>query len=171
MGIVDQITQNPKLGVALILLLRFLVAYQRGLSWTEYRIYHSLKRGIFPVIDSLIPRVNFVNRKGYREDKEFIRTYADDVRGTWRALNEIDGSPHLISSIKRRRTPEGPQYSVAHVVWLHQGKQTEAYLFPSIDGSGTDIYAHAETSVLRGIQHITSTKQIDGDPREIIKEL
>jgi len=169
LDIVGTVTDNPELGVVLVVVLRFLVAYQRGLSWTEYRMVHSLKRGLLPTLDKLIPNYPFITTKGYRDDKEFVLTHDDDVRSTFRALVKTSGSPHLINAIKRRETPEGNQLSAAHVVFMHSdGTQTEAYLFPAVDGMGTDVYVHNETSVTRGIKHLTSTKQVDGDPREIV---
>jgi len=47
--------------------------------------------------------------------------------------------------------------------------QHHAYLFPSEDG-GTDIYAHEEASVRRGLEHLTKPV-VDGDPNGHLRPL
>lgn len=163
------VSDSRELTIALLIIARYIVAYQRGLSWTEYRMVHSLKLALFPILDKLVPSYPFVKDKGYTDDSEFVLTHSDDMRSTWRKLIAAQGSPHLINSVKRRETPEGDQLSKAHIVWMHSdGRQTEAYLFDAIDGKGTDVYAHEETSVLRGLNHLTSTQQVDGDARKVV---
>jgi len=161
---------NDPVALSLITLGLFaLLLIQRRLGWQKYKRIHRAKVRLFPILQRLIPSYLFVSEKGYRDDAEYQDTWNRSVKATWHELTSIGvgGSPHLLSSIKRRETPEGPQYSAAHVVWTHaDGKQTEAYLFENPDGT-TDIYGHMETGVTDPEGHL-SDPQTDGDPREVI---
>lgn len=180
---------NPVVLAGLALVITALTRWQMGLSWTEYRQIHRAKRRLFPVLDRLTPneiparlrripvvgRVlsflfafdSFINTKGYRDDAEYFRTESRPVKAVWKTLVRQGGSPHLISSVKRRETPDGSDLSAAHVVWTHDdGTQTEAYLFDNGDGS-TDIYVHHETAT-SDVQGHLSDPQTDGDPRGVV---
>jgi len=62
--VVTLLQENPELAVGLAVVIRALLAWQRGLSWTEYRTIHALKRGTFPYLDRAVPGNLFVNAKG-----------------------------------------------------------------------------------------------------------
>lgn len=166
---VELMTQYPELAVALSILLRVGLAYQRGLSWYEYRTFHGLRRLLFPLLDARFPIVSFVNRKGGRDDAEYLTTRRATVPATVRQLMEGNGSLHLISSIKRRPDDYGDPLTRAHLVWSHaDGRQTEAYLFQNDDGT-TDVYVHTEESVTNPVGHLTG-KQRDGDLRGVVRD-
>jgi hypothetical protein len=171
MPLPDPLT-DPVVLAVLTLALAGVLRYQRGLSWTEYRAIHRPKARLFPILDRLKPGgfSSFINNKRYRsDDAEYLRTDPRAVKQVWKTLVRKGGSPHLISSVKERETPAGPQLSAAHVVWTHADTtQTEAYLFPNPDGS-TDVYVHHETSVQDPEGHL-SDPQTDGDPRGVVTE-
>lgn len=161
---VDLFRQSPELAVGLALLLRAALAWQRGLSWYEYRTIHGFKRAVFPVLDERLALVSFVNPKGGRDDPEFLRTVDGSVRQTVGDLRREGGTLHLINALKRR--PDGT-LTAAHVVWTHPDQtQTEAYLFDNGDGT-VDVYAHYETSVTDPEGHL-SDRQNDGDPLGVV---
>lgn len=156
----------------LTLLIAAIVHYQRGLTWTEYREIHRLKRQAFPLLDRYWDR--FVHRKGGRGDAEFLRTCDQSVPAVFKQLVAEGGSPHVVASLKRRPTRGMEPYepfvhlSAAHVVWSHDdGTQSEAYLFDNNDGS-TDVYSHHETGVTDAEGHL-SDPQTDGDPRGVVR--
>lgn len=167
-SIVDLLVESPELAVALGLLLRAGLAWQKELSWYEYRTLHGLKRVAFPTLEALMPGNLFVNAKGGRDDAEFLTTVDASIRETVRDLRADGGSLHLISSIKRRPTGNGDTLTRAHVVWTDGGDQTEAYLFANDDGT-TDLYAHVEASVTDPVGHLTGP-QTDGDPDDIVSD-
>jgi len=150
----------------LTLILAAAVHYQRGLTWTEYREIHRLKRRLFPRLDRVWP--HFVHEKGDVDDPEYLTTRPQSPRTVWKQLVSEGASPHVIASLKRREWPDGSvDYSVAHAVWTHDdGTQTEAYLFHA--PTGTDVYAHRETSVTDADGHL-SDPQTDGDPKGVVK--
>jgi len=165
--ITDTILGDPILLALLALVIRAGLAWQRSLTWPEYRTLHGVKRLAFPRLDARLPGVNLVNEKGYVDDGEYLDTVPGSVRSVVKQLTAAGGSLHLINSIKRRSTPNGPQLSAAHVVWTHDdGNQTEVYLFGAVDG-GTDVYAHHEESVTNPDGHLTNF-QTDGDPRGVV---
>jgi hypothetical protein len=160
---------DPVIIAVITLVVAAVTRWQMGLSWTEYRQVHRLKRRFFPLLDRVSPGGfdSFVNEKGYRDDDEYFRTESRSVKAVWKTLVRQGGSPHLVSSIKRREAPDGSDLSAAHVVWTHDdGTQTEAYLFENGDGS-TDIYVHHETATTDVDGHL-SDPQTDGDPRGVV---
>jgi len=166
MSIPETIAANPELAVLAALILRAILAWQRDLSWYEYRTLHGLKRFVaqrYPS-DSIGP-VSLVNRKGGRDDAEYLGHSEASPREVVRELRSEGFGLHLLASLKVR--PER-QATFAHVVMTHgDGKQTECYVFRADDG--TDIYAHLERSA-GSIRHLTDTDQVDGDPREVVPE-
>jgi len=170
-SVTDRLLDNPAAVAALAALLRGVLAYQSELSWPEYRTAHAAKRATFPTLQRISPAgLSFVNTKGYRDDAEFVTTVDNSLRAVVERLRDGGGSLHLINSIKRRETPEGRQYSAAHVVWTHgDGQQTEAYLFHSVGEAGVDVYAHSEASVTDPVAHLDGP-QPDGDPRGVVRE-
>jgi len=172
-SVVETITSNPALAVALVVVVRAAVAYQRELSWSEYRTLHAGKRTLFPILDRLTPGgfEKFVLTKQYQDSPEYVDTILANRRDVVAALRAGGGELHLISSLKRRETPDGPQTSTAHLVWSHgDGTQTEAYLFPAVGQYGTDLYVHHETSVAAGIDHVTDPDASAGDPRGVVRD-
>lgn len=166
--VVDTLTEYPELAAVLGVVLRGVLAWQRELSWYEYRTLHGLKRLLFPVLQASTPFDSFVNTKGGRDDAEFLTTHPESVRATVRQLRRHGGSVHLVSSVKRRPAEHGDPLTRAHVVWTHSdGRQTEAYLFANDDGT-TDVYAHAENSATDPVAHLTRG-QHDGDPRGVVR--
>jgi len=167
-GLPDVIASNPLLLAGLLVAVALVVAYQRTLSWPEYRRLHAVKLRVLPWVDRLTS-LFVVSNKGYRDDAEYVATVPRDSRETFRVLVDGGGSPHLVNSVKRRTRPDGTtDWSRVHVVWIHDdGSQTEAYAFANGDGS-TDVYAHHETSVLDPEGHL-SDGQRDGDPRGVVR--
>ena len=95
-------------------------------------------------------------------------TREQSVKAVWKQLVAEGGSPHVVNSLKRRPGPDGgAEYSAAHVLWRHDGHQTEAYLFRNSDGT-TDVYAHFEPSVLDAVDHLAG-EQTDGDPEGVVR--
>lgn len=168
---VSLLQEHPELVIVVGIIARLARAWQSQLSWSEYRLYHRLKRGVFPLVDSLAEgAINWIGDKGGRDDAEFIATIELPHRDVVSALKRAGGSLHLISSLKRRPDDHGDPLSIAHVVWTHvDGKQTECYLFRNDDGS-TDSYAHVETSVDDPLGHLTD-EQLDGDTRGVLSDV
>jgi hypothetical protein len=165
MSIPETIAQNPELAVLAGIILRAILAWQRGLSWYEYRTLHGLKRLIaqrYPR-DSIGP-VSLVNRKGGRDDAEYLGYSEASPREVVRELRSHGFGLHLLASLKVR--PVG-QASYAQLIVTDDEMQTECYLFPA--EGGTDVYAHFERSA-GSIRHLTDTDQVDGDPREVVPE-
>jgi len=164
------VLDNPEFVVVLALVLRLALAWQRQLSWYEYRTLHGLRRMVFPRLATVLPYDSFVNDKGYRQrSDEYLTTRKASVKATAKKLQRAGGSLHLLSSLKHRRGPDGDPYSRAHVVWVHDdGTQTEAYLFANYNGT-TDVYAHHEASVTNPAEHLTGDQR-DGDVRGIVTE-
>jgi hypothetical protein len=169
-AVLDALAEWPLLAAALAVVLRAALAYQRGLTWPEYRTCHALKRATFPALDRREPLgyAWFVTDKGGRDDAEYLTTRPGGVRATVDRLRAGGGSLHLINAVKRRPATNGDPYSAAHVVWTHaDGTQTEAYLFRNDDGT-TDVYAHHEEGVTDPDGHLTGP-QTDGDPRGVVR--
>lgn len=166
----EPIASDPRLYAALVAVLAVLLVAQRFLKWRTYSRLHRLKALVFPIAQRYV-RVLLVSSKGYRDDPEYVATVPDSTRGVWRTLVEAGGSPHLLSSIKRRPLPDGgTQLSSAHVVWVHNdGSQTEAYVFPAADGDGVDVYAHEEKAIVYPQEHLEG-EQTDGDVRGVVTD-
>jgi hypothetical protein len=167
---VDLLFENPVAVLALALVLRAGLAWQRSLTWPEYRTLHGIKRLLFPVLQRRRPFgfAEFVNEKGARSDPEFVTTEHGGVKDVVGLCRDAGGSLHLLSSIKRRPPEHGDKLSMAHVVWTHDdGTQTECYVFRNSDGT-TDVYTHHETSVSDPDGHL-SDLQTDGDPRGVVR--
>lgn len=154
----------PVLVIAIGLLMRAGLAWQRELSWYEFRTLHGLKRMVFPVLDRLEPMGFglFVTEKRGRNDPEFIVTNEGGIRETVSLLRNGGGSLHLLSSIKRRPVRHGDPFSRAHVVFTEGQLQTEAFVFLNDDGT-TDVYVHKEASVTDPEAHLEGAFE-DGDP-------
>jgi hypothetical protein len=169
MTITETLADSPALLVALALVMRAGLAWQRSLTWPEYRLLHGGKRLLFPVLQRRAPLGfdSFVNAKGGRDDAEYLRTYQASVRDTVSRLTAAGGSLHLLNSIKRRPGEHGDPLTAAHVVWDHGTDQTEAYLFANADGT-TDVYAHFEPSPEMPLEHLGGGQQQDGDPRGVV---
>ena len=158
------------LAVALGLASRAFLAWQRELTWPEYRTLHGLKRLTFPVAHPYAKKYlgfsSLINDKGGRDDAEYIDTMHFRPRDIVRSLRAGGGSLHLLASLKRR--PDGT-LSWAHVVWDHGTDQTEAYIFANGDGS-TDVYSHFEPSPETPVEHLGGDLQTDGDPRGVVRD-
>lgn len=167
--VIDALVASPILLLVVAAVMRAALAYQRGLTWPEYRTLHGLRRLVFPVLDRREPFGYgvWVSRKGGRDDGEFVQTEWSGLYRTAERLRCGGASLHLLSSLKRRPDTHGDPLSAAHVVWSHaDGSQTEAYLFENGDGT-TDVYAHHEASVTDPAGHLTGRQQ-DGDPRGVV---
>jgi hypothetical protein len=76
---------------------------------------------------------------------------------------------NLVSSRKYRTHHSGGKQwacgsfviDAPHTAWQHH-----VYLFEAPNGA-TDVYAHRETSVREGKEHLTDTNQTPGDPHEL----
>lgn len=163
MSIPETVAANPELAALAALILRAILAWQRELSWFEYRILHGLKRLLFPELDRFAPY--FVFRKGGRNYGEYLGHSKASAREVVRELRSEGFSLHLLASLKVRR--EG-QPAYAQLVMTHNNNtQTECYIFRC--GDGTDVYAHLERSA-GSIRHLTDTNQVEGDPRGVVPE-
>lgn len=165
---VELLRESPELLAVVAVAARLARAWQTSLSWPEYRIFHRIKRVLFPRIHRLAPgRILLVSEKGGRNDAEFIQTVDASVRVVVGILRDAGGSLHLLNSLKRRPDEHGDPLTAAHVLWTHDdGTQTEAYLFKNADES-TDLYAHHETSIDDPLGHLTD-EQRDGDTRNTL---
>ena len=158
---IDLILDDPVYAAIVVLAVRAILAYQRGLTYTEYRAIHRLKRRWFPLLGP-----PFIHEKGGTEDAEYLTTVDMGPRALMARLTAGDGSPHLVNSVKVRTTDGA--VSRVHVVWrVGGGMQVEAYAFENPDGT-MDVYAHLEPSVLRLRAHLDGSKQVDGDPRGVV---
>lgn len=170
-AIIDLLESNPWLLVAAVIALRTLLAYQRGLSWPEYRTLHALKRRVFPPLDRIEPLGYrwFVLDKQGRGHADFLATVDESPSEVLRTLEASGGDFHLLSSMKRRPEDNGDPYHAGDILWLHgDGRQTHAYVFENSDGT-TDLYAHEESDVTRPVDHL-SGEQTHGDPRGVVTD-
>lgn len=178
---------NTPIALAVVALLVALgVHYQRGLTPREYRAIMRVKTIAFPLLervtapDSRLSNAlerstiaplrwvastdfdSFVHEKADPDrSPEYITTSNLRFRDLWRRFADAGGSPHLLSSAKRR--PDG-SLSALHFVWFHSdGTQTEVYWFAS-DGA---VYAHHETAVPNVEGHL-SDGITPGDPRGVL---
>lgn len=108
----------------------------------------------------------FLREKGQREYVTTVHANPDAVEV---ALDKA-GYDRNLASTRKYRTHHGGgrQYAVgafAKPVPADHGlkRQHHVYLFPAPSG-GTDVYAHEETSVLEGAEHLTETHQKKGAP-------
>jgi hypothetical protein len=152
--------QYPALLAALALVMRAVLAWQRSLTWYEYRTLHGLKRFVLPRLGTGI------NEKGGRDDAEFITTVDRSPRKTVGTLREAGAVLHLVCSLKRR--PDGA-LTYAHLIFEHGDDQTEAFLFANGDGT-TDVYAHFEPGPETPLEHLGGDEQEDGDPRGVVRD-
>jgi len=94
-----------------------------------------------------------------KDDQDYLTTTTANADVVEEALNPTY-QRNLISSRKRRQTEGGWQWAVGS--WVLDPKNTptqhHVYLFESPDG-GCDVYAHTETSVREGAEHLTETNQ------------
>jgi len=170
MAVRDLLASNPELLALVAVVARAALAWQRGLSWSEYRTAHGIKRWVFPVLQRRVPVLSWVNEKGGRDDAEFLGTHDADVRAVAGQLTSAGGHLHLVNSVKRRPATHGDPLSAAHVVFRHtDGTQTEAYLFANADGT-TDVYAHFEPDPTRPLAHLGGDQQSDGDVRGVVTD-
>jgi len=170
MAVRDLLASNPELLALVAVVARAALAWQRGLSWSEYRTAHGIKRWVFPVLQRRVPVLSWVNEKGGRSDAEYLGTEADRVRAVAKRLTAAGGHLHLVNSVKRRPDTHGDPLSMAHVVFRHtDGTQTEAFLFHNADAT-TDLYAHFEPDPTRPLAHLGGESQSDGDPRGVVSE-
>lgn len=163
----------PVLAVLLGVILRAGLAWQKGLTWPEYRAIHRARRWVFIRLDGRTDGFDsWVNDKGGRGDPEFIATVDMGLKATAKRLKRDGGSYHVLSSIKRRMVtrPEGSTYSDAHVIFDRPGgNQVEAYLFDNGDGT-TDLYSHVEPSPSNPADHLGGDKQTPGDSDDVVKD-
>jgi hypothetical protein len=167
--IVELLQENYELVVMLGVVLRLARAYQTELTWPEYRAIHRVKRGVFPLLNRLIPGLPLIHDKNGRDDAEFIATVDAGVRETVQALRGAGGTLHVLNSLKRRPDTHGDPYTAAHVVWYVGKDQVECYAFRNDDGT-TDIFAHTETSTDDPLGHLTD-RQINGDEYGVLPTL
>jgi hypothetical protein len=162
--VVETLQDHAVLAAVAALVLRAILAWQSDLSYYEYRTLHGLK----PLAARLLGRdtigpISIVNRKGGRDDPEFLTDLADAPRDVVRDLRQRGFALHLLASAKAR--PDGP--AVAQLSYQHDDDtQTEVYLFRADDG-GTAVYSHHETSA-GTLRHLTDTDQTPGDPRGVV---
>jgi hypothetical protein len=163
MSLLPETLNGPVLIAVITLLVAAGVHYQRGLTYREYMGLMRLKRRVFPLLDRLSPGGfdSFVHVKGApQDDTEFYTWTEKSERELWRLCKQNGGSPHLISSVKRR--VDG-HLSNLHFVWYHDdGSQTELYYFE--DGA---VYAHNETDT-RDVEGHLSDGIEPGDPKDVL---
>jgi len=159
------IASNPALAILAALVLRSILAWQKELSWYEYRTLHGLKWTLAKRYPSdTIGPISLVNRKGGDEDAEYLGYSEATPREVVRELRANGFTLHLLASLKvAEGTPSYAQLSYQH----DDGTQTECYLFRS--GDGTSVYSHHERSAA-SIEHLTDTDQQDADPRGVVPE-
>jgi len=161
---------SPAVWAVIGIVVAALVSYQRSLGWREYQVIHEAKRLTLPLVDAHTS-LFVVSDKGGRDDAEYVATVTMPVRATFKQLRRDGFSPHVVNSIKRRPVPGVvglSEYSDAHLVMIHaDGTQTEVYLFAA-GRDTTDVYAHHETAVTEGADHLTDTRQVDGDPTGVL---
>jgi len=166
---VELLAEYPALLAVVALVTRFALAWQTQLTYSEYRIIHRFKRGVFPIAERVAGNaILWVSEKGGREDAEYLTTVDAHYQEVLTDLQNAGGSLHLINSLKRRPEGNGDTLSIAHVVWTHpDGAQTEAYLFDNY--GSTDVYAHVEPSPETPLAHLTG-EQLNGDTRGVVTE-
>ena len=94
-----------------------------------------------------------------KDNDDYLTTTTADADAVEDALHPTY-QRNLWSSRKRRDTNGGKQWAIGS--WVLDPKDTRwqhhVYLFKPPNG-GCDIYAHAETSVREGAEHLTDTNQ------------
>lgn len=113
---------------------------------------------------------DFLRRKTKAEYVTTVQADSDAVEVV------LDGAGYQrnLASTRKYRTHHGggKQYAVgSYVLDGLDGdhgyiEQHHVYLFPAPNG-GTDVYAHRETSVLEGAEHLTETNQEHGAPGDL----
>jgi hypothetical protein len=106
---------------------------------------------------------DFVYRKGSQDYATTANATSDAVET---ALARAGFQRNLASARKYRTHHDGgKQWAVGS--WVVDPSDTDwqyhVYLFPVPDGR-CDVYGHRETSVLEGMEHLTDTHQVHGDP-------
>jgi hypothetical protein len=165
-SLLPETLQDPLFIAVATLVIIAAVAYQRDLTYREYREWMRLKRRLFPILDRLEPFgfSSFVHEKDVPKDDDEFYAHTDlEPRELWRRLTAEGGDPHLVSSLKRR--PVG-QLSKWHFVWMHgDGTQSEVYIFP--DGA---VYVHHETGVQDVDGHLSDGIEA-GDVRGVLDDV
>jgi len=163
---IPELFQQPVVLAAIGLVIAVAYNYQRGLTFREYREIQRFRPRVFAILDVIAPfgYRSFIHEKQHpQSDDEYLTTTDLSMRAVWQRLTGAGGSPHLISSTKRR--PDG-SLSKWHYVWRHEdGTQTEVYLF----GDGA-VYMHHET-VATDIEGHLSDGITPGDPRGVLDDV
>lgn len=102
--------------------------------------------------------------------EDYVTTAQVDSDVVEEALHAAGYQRNLLSSRKYREHHEGGR-QWAEGSWVFDPSDTDwqhhVYLFEAPNG-GTDIYAHRETSVREGSEHLTE-EQIHGDPNDRLR--
>jgi hypothetical protein len=112
----------------------------------------------------------FLREKGMAE---YVTTVHADDDAVERAIYEAGYQRNLTSTRKYRTHHDGGKQWACGAFVLDglEGdhgyiEQHHVYLFEAPNGA-TDVYAHRETSVLEGAEHLTDTHQEHGAPHEL----
>lgn len=163
-NIQDLIFSSPELSTILLIVVYVGLRYQKTLSYQEYRFFHLGKTFLFRLLDAKMTTLGrpLIHPKNPPEtSQEYITTVSKPPRQVYEHFLSLGASPHLIATTKARPHNGGMQYTHSQVVFQQGDQQTEYYLFYN-DGE-TDVYGHAETTVLDPQGHVT-----DGvDPAEL----
>lgn len=164
------VMDRPELVGALAVVIMAIVAYQRTLSYHEYRFAHTLKSALFAVADEWATSKGRPLLRGKlppEQSEEFVTHVPDSPKSAFQALRAAGFSPHLVATTKVRQTDSGREFSHSQLVYIHDdGRQTETYLFEGPQG-GTDVYAHVETAATDPVGHLTDAQE-PGDPRGVV---
>mgnify|MGYP006866529151 CR=1 FL=1 len=168
----DLIFSEPWAVAVLTAIVLLVLAWQRTLSYTEYRIANDAKYALFSLLDGWASKRGrpLIREKGWAESSaEFVTTVDGDVRSVFATLRAAGFSPHLLATTKVRRTTDGREIPAdAQLVFIHgNGQQTEAYLFGH--QQGVDVYSHTEAAVYDPRGHVTDAQQA-GDPRDVVRD-
>jgi len=163
-NIQELIFGSPELSTILLIVVYLGLRYQKTLSYQEYRFFHLGKSFLFRLLDDKMTAVGrpLIHPKNAPDNsQEYITTVDKPPRQVYEHFLSIGASPHLIASTKARPHNGKTQYTHSQVVFQHGDRQSEYYLF--YNNGETDIYGHAETTVLDPKGHVT-----DGvDPCEL----
>jgi len=178
------VLQDPLILAAVTLLVILAYHYQRGLTYHEYQLIHSIRIIVFTILSTQVENQTKIGKQIQRyvgnprllsekqmpnEEDEYTLTSPLSLKEVFTALVNSGASPHLISSVKYREHPNyGRQYARAHVIFSDRdGNQTEVWLFDN--ESTVDIYSHKETIVTDPEGHLTEP-YTPGDPDGYIIE-
>jgi len=168
-NIPEYVMARPELVVGLTLVILAVVAWQRTLSYPEYRTAHLIKSLLFAVADGWATnRGRPLLRAKHPPDQsdEFVATVDLTPTHTYQTLRRAGFAGHLVGTTKVRTG----EWAHAQMLFVHDdGQQTEVYLFPNADG-GTDVYAHVETVVTNPMGHLTDA-QTAGDARGVVSKV